>query len=150
MGVITISRGCFERCCNNKNTLPYHSNLGFGLTRCFQACFALTSSCTLRRSHRLSMRSTSRVNPLTLTINRVRVQGSGLGLGLGLGLGVHPRLLVLVGRPIALRQTTVRCDGRIGCPRVPPQGTRQPHLLPAAPGHVHGGENDLCKGKTCM
>ena len=30
MGVITISRGCFERCCSNKKTPPYtHSNLGF-------------------------------------------------------------------------------------------------------------------------
>jgi len=29
LGVITISRGCFERCCSNSNkkTPPYHSNL---------------------------------------------------------------------------------------------------------------------------
>jgi len=27
VGVITISRGCFERCCSNKTTPPYHSNL---------------------------------------------------------------------------------------------------------------------------
>jgi len=27
LGVITISRGCFERCCSNKKTPPYHSNL---------------------------------------------------------------------------------------------------------------------------
>ena len=33
LGVITISRGCFERCCSNKKTPPYHANLGFGLTR---------------------------------------------------------------------------------------------------------------------
>ena len=25
LGVITISRGCFERCCNNQKTPPYHS-----------------------------------------------------------------------------------------------------------------------------
>ena len=29
MGVITISRGCFERCCSNQKTPPYHSNLSF-------------------------------------------------------------------------------------------------------------------------
>ena len=29
LGVITISRGCFERCCSNKKTLPYHSSLSF-------------------------------------------------------------------------------------------------------------------------
>ena len=29
LGVITISRGCFERCCSNKKTPPYHSNLSF-------------------------------------------------------------------------------------------------------------------------
>jgi len=29
LGVITISRGCFERCCSNKKTPPYHSNLNF-------------------------------------------------------------------------------------------------------------------------
>jgi len=28
-GVITTSRGCFERCCSNKNTPPYHYNLSF-------------------------------------------------------------------------------------------------------------------------
>jgi len=27
LGVITISRGCFERCCSNKKTPPYRSNL---------------------------------------------------------------------------------------------------------------------------
>jgi len=27
--VIIISRGCFERCCSNKKTPPYHSNLSF-------------------------------------------------------------------------------------------------------------------------
>ena len=27
LGVMTISRGCFERCCSN--TPPYHSNLSF-------------------------------------------------------------------------------------------------------------------------
>jgi len=26
LGVITISRGCFDRCCSNKKTPPYHSN----------------------------------------------------------------------------------------------------------------------------
>jgi len=26
VGVITISRGCFKRCCSNKKTTPYHSN----------------------------------------------------------------------------------------------------------------------------
>ena len=29
LGVITISRGCFERCCSNTKTLPYHSNLSY-------------------------------------------------------------------------------------------------------------------------
>ena len=29
MGVVTISRGCFERCCSKKKTPPYHSNLSF-------------------------------------------------------------------------------------------------------------------------
>jgi len=29
LGVITISRGCFERCCSNKKAPPYHSNLSF-------------------------------------------------------------------------------------------------------------------------
>ena len=29
LGVITISRGYFERCCSNKKTPPYHSNLSF-------------------------------------------------------------------------------------------------------------------------
>ena len=29
VSVITISRGCFERCCSNKKTPPYHSNLSF-------------------------------------------------------------------------------------------------------------------------
>jgi len=29
LGVITISRGCFERCCSNKKTPPNHSNLSF-------------------------------------------------------------------------------------------------------------------------
>jgi len=29
LGVITICRGCFERCCSNKKTPPYHSNLSF-------------------------------------------------------------------------------------------------------------------------
>jgi len=29
LGVITISRGCFERCCSNKITPPYRSNLSF-------------------------------------------------------------------------------------------------------------------------
>ena len=29
LGVITISRGCFERCCSKKTTPPYHSNLSF-------------------------------------------------------------------------------------------------------------------------
>ena len=29
LGVITISRGCFERCCSNKKTPPYYSNLIF-------------------------------------------------------------------------------------------------------------------------
>ena len=29
LGVITISRGCFERCCGNKKTPSYHSNLSF-------------------------------------------------------------------------------------------------------------------------
>jgi len=29
LGVITISRGCFERVCSNKETPPYHSNLSF-------------------------------------------------------------------------------------------------------------------------
>ena len=29
MGVITISRGYFERCCSNKKTPTYHSNLNF-------------------------------------------------------------------------------------------------------------------------
>ena len=33
MGVITISRGCFERCCSNKKTPPYHSNLSFATLR---------------------------------------------------------------------------------------------------------------------
>jgi len=28
LGIVTISRGCFERCCSNK-TPPYHSNLSF-------------------------------------------------------------------------------------------------------------------------
>ena len=27
LGVITIFRGCFERCCSNKKTPPYYSNL---------------------------------------------------------------------------------------------------------------------------
>ena len=27
LGVITISRGYFERCCSNKKTHSYHSNL---------------------------------------------------------------------------------------------------------------------------
>ena len=29
MGVRTISRGCSERCCSNKNPPPYHSKLNF-------------------------------------------------------------------------------------------------------------------------
>ena len=29
LGVITVSRGCFERCCSDKKTPPYHSNLSF-------------------------------------------------------------------------------------------------------------------------
>jgi len=29
LSVITISPGCFERCCRNKKTLPYQSNLSF-------------------------------------------------------------------------------------------------------------------------
>jgi len=29
LGVITISRGYFERCCRNKKKFPYHSNLSF-------------------------------------------------------------------------------------------------------------------------
>jgi len=29
LGVITIFRGCFERCCSNKKTPLYHSNLSF-------------------------------------------------------------------------------------------------------------------------
>jgi len=29
LGVRTISHGCFERCCSNKKTPPYHSNLSF-------------------------------------------------------------------------------------------------------------------------
>ena len=29
LGVMTISHGCFERCCSNKKTPPYHSNLSF-------------------------------------------------------------------------------------------------------------------------
>jgi len=29
LGVITISRGCFERCYSNKNAPQYHSNLSF-------------------------------------------------------------------------------------------------------------------------
>ena len=27
LGVITMSRECFERCCSNKKTPPYHCNL---------------------------------------------------------------------------------------------------------------------------
>ena len=33
MGVITIYRGCFERCCSNNKTPPYHSNLRFATLR---------------------------------------------------------------------------------------------------------------------
>jgi len=33
VGVITIYRGCFERCCSNKKTPPYHSNLSFATLR---------------------------------------------------------------------------------------------------------------------
>jgi len=29
LGVMTISRACFERCCSNKTTLAYHSNFSF-------------------------------------------------------------------------------------------------------------------------
>jgi len=29
LGFITISCGCFERCCSNKKTPPYHYNLSF-------------------------------------------------------------------------------------------------------------------------
>ena len=29
LGVIAISRGCVERCCSNRKTPPYHSNLRF-------------------------------------------------------------------------------------------------------------------------
>jgi len=29
LGIITISRGCFERCCSNKKTPPCHSNFSF-------------------------------------------------------------------------------------------------------------------------
>jgi len=29
LSVNTTSRGCFERCCSNKKTPPYHSNLSF-------------------------------------------------------------------------------------------------------------------------
>jgi len=29
LGIIAISRGCFERCCSNQKTPQYHSNLGF-------------------------------------------------------------------------------------------------------------------------
>ena len=32
LGVITIPRGCFERCCSNKKTPPYHSKLSFLIT----------------------------------------------------------------------------------------------------------------------
>ena len=33
LGVTTISRGCFERCCSNKKTPRYHSNLSFATLR---------------------------------------------------------------------------------------------------------------------
>jgi len=33
LGVLNISRGCFERCCSNKKTPPYHSNLSFATLR---------------------------------------------------------------------------------------------------------------------
>jgi len=33
LGGITISCGCFERCCSNKKTPPYHSNLRFETLR---------------------------------------------------------------------------------------------------------------------
>ena len=33
LGVRTISRGCFERCCSNKKTAPYHSNLSLVMLR---------------------------------------------------------------------------------------------------------------------
>ena len=29
LGVMNISRGCFERCCSNKHTPQYHSNTSF-------------------------------------------------------------------------------------------------------------------------
>jgi len=29
LSVVTIYRGCFERCCSNKKIPPYHSNLSF-------------------------------------------------------------------------------------------------------------------------
>jgi len=32
LGVITISRGCFERCCSNKKTPPYPLPFSKGLT----------------------------------------------------------------------------------------------------------------------
>ena len=33
LGGIALSRGCFERCCSNKTTPLYHSNLSFSLSR---------------------------------------------------------------------------------------------------------------------
>jgi len=33
LGVLTISRGCYERCCSNTNTPPNHSNLSFATLR---------------------------------------------------------------------------------------------------------------------
>ena len=40
LSVITVSRGCIERYCSNKQTSPYHSNLsfGFGLTPAAALC----------------------------------------------------------------------------------------------------------------
>jgi len=37
LGVITISRECFERCCSNKKTLPYRS-------ACFSSFFCVKQS----------------------------------------------------------------------------------------------------------
>jgi len=33
LSVITTSRGCFERCCSNRNTPPYNSKLNFATSR---------------------------------------------------------------------------------------------------------------------
>ena len=75
LGVITISRGCSERCCSNKKTPLYHSNLSFVTLQnrrptLFRApAYRTPSEASLRRrcghACRFLLRSPNHVFPLT-------------------------------------------------------------------------------------